>query len=82
MMTVKVEVSRFSDGRLKLLVCFTKDKNVWIHEDESFSYVPTKSEIDLIKDALDAIDNYNIDKIMFDRSWNERVESRNVQKSK
>ena len=59
---IKVEIDRFSDGRLKLIVYFTPSSNFWVLENGTYSYVPTKEEIQLIKESLDAIDTYNLEK--------------------
>lgn len=42
-----------------MIVRFIQGSNFWIHEDGSCSYVPRKSEIELIKNSLDAIDAFN-----------------------
>lgn len=59
-MTLKVEIRQFADGRLMLVLVFTEGSNFWIHEDGTCSYVPKKSELELIKQSLEAVDSYNV----------------------
>ena len=53
---MKVEVERFSDGDLKLLVRFEPNSNFW---KENLTWVPTLEEIDRILKALLGIDVVN-----------------------
>ena len=53
---MKIEVSRFMDGRLKIKVVFEPDSNFW---KESLTWVPTFEEIDRIFLALLVIDRIN-----------------------
>ena len=56
---MRIEVSRFSDGRLKVLrVHKTTDSNIRVGVDE-VSICSKLEEIDLEKDAIDAIDAWN-----------------------
>jgi hypothetical protein len=66
-MPAKVEVRMSSDGRLLMVVHFVEDSNFWINSNGSISYVPRKTEVELIKETLQAVDNYNIEK-MFKRN--------------
>jgi len=63
-MTLMVEVRKSSDGRLLMVVHFGEDSNLWIHSNGTVSYVPKKSEVELLKDGLEAIDNHNIEKML------------------
>ena len=53
---MKVEVERFYDGDLKLLVRFEPSGNFW---KENLTWVPTLEEIDRILNALLGIDVIN-----------------------
>ena len=53
---MKVEVERFYDGDLKLLVRFEPSGNFW---KENLTWVPTLEEIDRILKALLGIDVIN-----------------------
>lgn len=56
---MKIEVSRFADGRLKVLTKHRKsDTNVRI-EDNEISICPRLDEITLERDVLEAIDLWN-----------------------
>jgi NTP pyrophosphatase (non-canonical NTP hydrolase) len=57
---VRVEVQRFAHGRLKVLVRFEKSSNFWC--DREITWVPKKSEVSLIAETLEAVDEYNIGK--------------------
>jgi hypothetical protein len=59
-MALRVEIREFADGRLMLVLVFTEGSNFWIHEDGTCSYVPKKSELELVKQSLEAVDSYNI----------------------
>lgn len=59
-MAAKVELRRFADGRLMLVVFFTESSNLWKHDNNTFSWVPSKQELELINGGLEAIDSYNI----------------------
>jgi len=50
-----------------MVVHFVEDSNFWINSNGSVSYVPRKTEVELIKESLQAVDNYNIEK-MFKRN--------------
>lgn len=63
-MALKVEVRKSSDGRLLMVVHFVEDSNFWINSNGSVSYVPRKSEIELMKESLEAIDNHNIENML------------------
>jgi hypothetical protein len=63
-MAVKVEVRRSSDGRLLMVVHLCEDSNLWFHSNGTASYVPKWSEVELMKDSLQAIDNHNIEKML------------------
>ena len=58
-MTVEVVVRKFRDNRLMLVVVFREGSNFWIYHNGSCSYVPRKSEIELIKESLEAVDTHN-----------------------
>ena len=60
-MGLKIEIRRLSDRRLLVVVHFVEDSNFWIHSNGTVSYVPKKSEIELMKESLDAIDSHNIE---------------------
>jgi hypothetical protein len=62
--TVDIRVERFGDGRLKLVVYFGNHSNFWKHSDDEFSWVPSKSEVKLIKDSLEALDTFNISRVL------------------
>ena len=55
---VRVEIKRFADGKLMVLVHFEKGSNVWV--DGEATWVPKKSEVSLIAETLEAIDTHNI----------------------
>jgi len=61
-MALKVEIRRFADGRLMMVLIFKEGSNFWIHGDGTCSYVPKKSELELIKESLEAVDSYNSQK--------------------
>ena len=54
---MKVEVERFIDGRLKVLVRFEEDTNF---RTKTLTWVPRKDEIKKIDESLKAIDGYNV----------------------
>ena len=62
-MPAKVEVRMSSDGRLLMVVHFVEDSNFWINSNGSVSYVPRKIEVELIRESLQAVDNYNVEKL-------------------
>ena len=53
---MKVEVGRFYDGDLKVLVRFEPNSNFW---KETLTWVPTVKEIELILNTLLGIDVFN-----------------------
>ena len=53
---MKVEVGRFHDGDLKVLVHFEPNSNFW---KETLTWVPTVREIELILNTLLGIDVIN-----------------------
>lgn len=53
---MKVEISRFYDGDLKVLVRFESNSNFW---KETLTWVPTVKEIELILNTLLGIDVFN-----------------------
>lgn len=53
---MKIEVSRFMDGRLKVKVVFEPNSNFW---KETLTWVPTFKEIELIFLSLLGIDGLN-----------------------
>ena len=61
-MSSKVELDKFIDGDLKLVVNFAKGSNFWMRNDGTCSWVPKKSEVELIKEGLYAVDTYNVRK--------------------
>lgn len=60
-MGLKIEIRRLPDRRLLVVVHFVEDSNFWIHSNRTVSYVPKRSEIELMKESLDAIDNHNLE---------------------
>ena len=54
--SMKVEVERFYDGDLKVLVRFEPNSNFW---KETLTWVPTGKEIELILNTLLGIDVVN-----------------------
>lgn len=54
---MKVEIHRFRDGRLQLLIRFEKDSNFRTRD---LTWVPRKEEVKLINESLQALDEYNI----------------------
>jgi len=54
-----LELSKFSDGRFMLKVHFYRNSNYWIHDPEHATWVPTLEESDLLKEALDLINERN-----------------------
>lgn len=58
---MKIEIGRFPDKRLKLLVHFTKSANFW----EDLTWVPTTQEIEDLKEIFDAVDSYNNAKFLY-----------------
>jgi hypothetical protein len=64
-MTIKVEVHRFFNGDLKLLVKAREGSNIWIIDEREIDWTPKISEVKLIKDALTAIDEFNVYKRSF-----------------
>jgi hypothetical protein len=57
---LKIEISRFSDKRLMLLVRFFKGSNFRESDNESSTWVPKKEELQDLTEAMEAIDFYNI----------------------
>ncbi len=56
---MKVEVDRFPDGRLKVILRYSKkERNLWIGNDD-VTVCPTLKEPDLVKDALEAADLFD-----------------------
>ena len=53
---MKIEVSRFKDGRLKVKVVFESNSNFW---KESLTWVPTFEEIERIALSLHSVDGTN-----------------------
>lgn len=53
---MKVEIGRFYDGDLKVLVRFESNSNFW---KETLTWVPTVKEIELILNTLLGIDVFN-----------------------
>ena len=61
---MKMEVDRFSDGRLKVLKIYHKtDTNVRINESE-VSVCPRIAEVKLEKEVLEAINLWNLVKVI------------------
>jgi len=56
---LKAEVNRFGNGKLQLRVRFEECTNFWVRD---LTWVPTKEEVRLIFEALDALDGYNTGK--------------------
>jgi hypothetical protein len=57
---MEIRVKRFGDGRLKLVVYFGENRNFWRCSEDRFSWVPSKLDVNLIKDSLEALDSFNI----------------------
>lgn len=56
----RFEVKLASDGqRLLLVVWLTGGTNFWVHDNGTYSYVPTEREIETMRTAYEAIDSYN-----------------------
>ena len=55
-LAMEVEIHRFKDGRLQLLIRFEKDSNFRIGD---LTWVPRKDEVSLITESLLALDEYN-----------------------
>jgi len=54
---MKVEVGKFADGRsLKVRVRFENTSNFWTKD---YTWVPEIDEVELVREALLAIDEYN-----------------------
>ena len=53
---MKVEIERFPNGNLKVLVRFEPNSNFW---KETLTWVPTIREIELIVETLSAINGIN-----------------------
>ena len=64
---MKIEIGRFSDKRLMLLVRFLKDTNFRLYEDGSCTWVPTKKELEDLRETLEAIDVHNV--IKKEKRW-------------
>ena len=58
-MKPRIELDTFSDGRLMVRVRFCSNSNFWIQDMGKATWVPTLKEVDLLKEAIDAIDEYN-----------------------
>lgn len=58
--TVKVEVGRFADGRLKMVKKYTRDDINFRMDDTGASIVPRSEEVKLERDVLEAINLWNI----------------------
>jgi hypothetical protein len=56
---MKVELQLTWDGRLLLVEHFAEDTNVRVNPDRTCTRVPKEREIELLKKAYEAIDNYN-----------------------
>jgi hypothetical protein len=69
--TLGIRVERFGDGRLKLVVYFGEHSNFWRHSDDEFSWVPSKSEVNLIRDCLEAVDSFNVSRVLAMEHLNE-----------
>ena len=56
----RFEVKLTPDGtRLLLVTWHVKGRNFWVHDDGTFSWVPTENDIKTIHKAYEAIDGYN-----------------------
>jgi hypothetical protein len=54
-----VEIARFVDGRLMVLIRFYAHSNFRIHDLESASWVPTLEELAHIKEVVDLTNEHN-----------------------
>lgn len=56
----KFEIKLTPDGRrLLLVVWLSEGSNFWVHENGTYSYVPTEKEIETLRMTYEAIDAYN-----------------------
>jgi hypothetical protein len=49
--------------RLILVLWLTEGTNFWVHDNGTYSYVPTEMEIDTLRMTYEAIDSYNKEQI-------------------
>lgn len=54
-----VQLSKFPDGRLKLVIQFCRDSNFWILDSTRASWVPTLEEVEFLKETLDMTNEHN-----------------------
>ena len=54
-----IQIDRFSDGRLKLRVRFVRSPNFWFLSRDEADWVPSLEFPDRLKDAIQAIDEFN-----------------------
>jgi hypothetical protein len=56
----RFEVRLTSDGnRLLLITWIVEGKNFWVHDNGTYSWVPTEKDIKTMNKLYEAIDNYN-----------------------
>jgi hypothetical protein len=63
---IRFEVKLVTNGNLKRLLLvqrFAEGTNFWVHDNGTYSYVPTEMEIETLKMTYEAIDNYNREQI-------------------
>lgn len=60
---LKVELQLTRDGRLLLVEHFAEDTNFRVNPDRTCARVPRELEIELLKKAYEAIDNYNKEQV-------------------
>jgi hypothetical protein len=55
----KIELSKFADGRLMLKVRFRRESNFRFEDNNEATWVPTFEEVNLLRETLDATNDYN-----------------------
>jgi hypothetical protein len=56
---IKLEIKKAANGNLLAVVEFTTGTNFWKHDNDTYTFVPTKAEADLIRDGIELCDTYN-----------------------
>jgi len=67
---IRFEVKLVTNGNLKRLLLvqwFAEGTNFWVHDNGTYSYVPTEQEIETSKMAYEAVDRFNKEQ-MFKRN--------------
>ena len=55
---IKLEIKKAANGNLLAVVEFTTGTNFWKHDNDTYAFVPTKAEADLIRDGIELCDTY------------------------